>query len=95
MILLIILAVISLLVYAITRAVRKLGPHVLWFVAAAVNFVSASGGLAEHLWGPQWSWNFAGHNKVSAWQALIQAFVCVTFGLSFRRSRPHNPPPTS
>ncbi len=72
MIPLVILSIIVLVVYAVYRATWKWGVSVLWFLGAGVSFLGAAGVLAEHLWGPQWSWNFAGHGQVYAGRALVQ-----------------------
>src|SRR5580693_5339947 len=56
---LLIVALVFALPYAVYRAMRKWGLAFLYLLVAGICFVGASGVLAEHLWGPQWSWNFA------------------------------------
>jgi len=83
--------VVVLLVYAASRAAKKWGAAVLWFIPAAINFLGASGVLAEYLWGPRWSWNFAHHGRAYAEGALVQGICWLVFGLYFRLSRQRSP----
>jgi hypothetical protein len=83
-ILLIILGFISLLVYALYRATKKWGIAVLYFAAAAVGFLDALGVLTEHLWGPQWSWNFSHRASGSTIRAVTQGIFNLGLGFWFR-----------
>jgi hypothetical protein len=89
MVLLLILGAIVSLVYGVYRAARRWGIWVLWHVAAAVSFLGASGVVAERLWGPKWSWNFAHHGKEYAVSALVQGLGCVALGI-YSRARQRN-----
>ncbi|HWC99376.1 MAG TPA: hypothetical protein VG456_21605 [Candidatus Sulfopaludibacter sp.] len=84
---LLILAALVSIPYALYRAVRKWGMPFLYLTAAAVAFLGCTGVLAESLWGPEWSWNFAHHNRAYAWSALFQAIVFLVLGLIARNSR--------
>ena len=84
---LIILGLVVSLVYAAFPATRKWGVSVLCFISAGVSFLAASGVLAEHLWGPRWSWNFAHHGPGYAEGALVQGVCWLLFGLYCRSSR--------
>jgi len=86
MIPLLILVTLAALPYALYRAARRWGSD-LWFFAAGVSFLGAAGVLAEHWWGPRWSWNFAHHDRGYAEAALIQGIVFVALGIWGRRSR--------
>jgi hypothetical protein len=68
---LLILAVLGLVAYGIYRATRRWGAAVLWCVAAAISALNASGVIAERLWGPRYSWNFAHHGLDSLPGTLI------------------------
>lgn len=76
MVALTLLAVLIAIPVVLYRLVKKHGVSVLWFVAAAVSFLDASGVLAEKLWGPQWAWNFSHHH-------LQQATASATFGIFY------------
>jgi hypothetical protein len=84
---LLLLSVIAALVYGFWRVVRKWGTPGAFFVAAIVSFVTASGVLAERLWGPQWSWNFGHHERGYGSGALIQGAIWLAMGLRFRAQR--------
>lgn len=84
---LLILALTAGLPYAVYRATKTWGLAFLWFLAAGICFVGASGVLAEHLWGPQWSWNVAHHGSAYAEGALIQGICFLIFAVWFRSTR--------
>jgi hypothetical protein len=67
--------------WALYRAARKWGVPFLCFLAAGVSLLGASGVLAEYLWGPQWSWNFAHHGRAYAGAALVQGIFWLLLGL--------------
>ena len=79
------LAIVAGVVYALYRATRKWGAR-FWFVlAAAVSLLDATGVLAERLWGPQWSWNFSHHNNAPAWGAMFGAIFYLSLALPWRQ----------
>jgi len=84
---LLILTALASIVYAVYRGVKKWGICVLAFLAAAAGFLGASGVLAEKLWGPQWSWNFAHHGPGYVLTALTQGVFWLMLGLRWRASR--------
>jgi hypothetical protein len=87
---LVILGIILFLIYAVYRATRKWGVCFLWFLGAGISFLGAAGVLAEYLWGPQWSWNFAGpagHGRGYAARALVQGIWSLALGVYFKASR--------
>ena len=91
---LLLLAVPVALIYGVWRAYRRWGAAPIYFVAAAVSFAGASGVLAEALWGPQWSWNFAHHSPAYAKGALVQGIFWLSMGVRARaceRSAPQQP----
>jgi hypothetical protein len=82
------LAAIVYLVYALYRATKKRGYQVLCFFAAACSFLNALGIFAEKLWGPQWSWNLSNqHGLAFAASGLAEAIVFLALGLSLTASR--------
>jgi hypothetical protein len=88
--LVLILAAPVLLIYGIYRATRRWGLAVLWYAAAAVFALIASGVIAERLWGPRYSWNFAHHRWAELPATLIFLFFYLGMALWFRnRHRPH------
>ena len=87
MIPLLIVAALASAPYGIYRAARKWGVAFLYFLGAGVSFLGSTGVLAEKLWGPQWSWNFAHHGAGYGIQAAIEAAVCLFLGLRSRRER--------
>lgn len=87
MTLLLMLGVASSLDYAMYRGARKWGAAFFLFLAAAVGFMGASGVVAERLWGPEWSWNFAHHGPGYALAALIQGIWALFTGLYFKAAR--------
>jgi peptidoglycan biosynthesis protein MviN/MurJ (putative lipid II flippase) len=81
------LAMLAGLGYGLWRVVRKWGLAGACMVVSVVSFVAASGVLAEHLWGPQWSWNFAHHGAGYAESTLVQGVVWLAIGLLLRAKR--------
>jgi len=73
--LVLILAAVVLLPYGIYRATRRWGLAVLWYVAAAASALDATGVVAERLWSPRYSWNFAHHG----WNALPTTLISLFF----------------
>jgi hypothetical protein len=63
--LVLILTALVVLIYGIYRGAGRWGLAVLWYVAAAASALDASGVVAERLWGPRYSWNFAHHGTRS------------------------------
>ena len=88
--LVLILAALVLLIYGIYRATRLWGLAVLWYAAAVVSALNASGVVAERLWGPRYSWNFAHHGWDTLPSTLISLFFYVGMALWFRNNR-HTP----
>ena len=87
---LLMLAALALAVYAIYRATRGWGAAVLWSLAAAISAINAIGVIAERLWGPRYSWNFAHHGLDSLPGTLIS--LCFFVGMAFwfrHRHAPH------
>jgi hypothetical protein len=82
------LGIVVSLVYAAYRGARKWGVGVWCFIAAGVNFLGASGVLGEHLWGPQWSWNFAHRGAGYAEGALAQGILWLAAGVCLRVQKP-------
>ena len=80
------------LAYALYRAVRKWGVRVVMVVAGGVNLLGASGVLAERLFGPRWSWNFAHHGWVYAYCAFAQGVFLLGLGLGYRTWGPRTRP---
>jgi hypothetical protein len=83
------LAALALLIYGIYRATRRWGLAVLWYVAAAASALDASGVVAERLWGPRYSWNFAHHG----WDGLPATLLSFYFsvGMALWLSKRHTP----
>jgi hypothetical protein len=71
--------------FGVYRAVGKWGISFLWLLAAAVSFVGFSGVVAEHLFGPQWAWNFAHHGTRYSIGALFQGICFLAIGLTCRQ----------
>ena len=83
----IMLAALAALGYGLFRLFRKWGLVAVCLLAATVNFIGASGVLAEYLWGPQWSWNFAHHDRGYGLSALFGSVFWLFLGLRFRAQR--------
>ena len=66
------------IIYGLYHATRRWGVAVLWLVAAAVTFLDAAGLVADHLWGPRYSWNFSRH----AWSSLPGTCIWFVFFMS-------------
>ena len=79
-----IFAALALPIYGIYRATRRWGLAALWYVAAAASALDASGLVAEHLWGPRYSWNLAHHGWDSLPATLISFCFSVGMALWFR-----------
>ena len=87
-----ILTAIAGIIYGIYRATRRWGGAVLWLVAAAVTFFDGAGIMADHLWGPRYSWNFSHHT----WSSLPGTCVWFLFYISmawwsYGNHRPESP----
>ena len=76
-----------LFVAAVAIVCRRWGASALWYVAAGVCLLGAAGAVAEHLWGPQWSWSFGRHGLDYAARASIQALCCIAMGVWQRARR--------
>lgn len=89
--LLLILAALVMLVYGIYRATCRWGSPVLYYLAAGICALQASGVVAEHLWGPRYSWNFA-HHTWDSLPATLFSF-CFYIGMAVLLRNRHTPRP--
>ena len=72
---------------AIGLAYRRYGVAGLWFVAAGVSLLGASGVALELALGPAWSWNFGHHDIGYAVGALSQGILFAVVGMTIRSRR--------
>ena len=81
------LAIIGAIVaaaYGMYRATRKWGIAAFMFLGSGLSFLGSSGVLAEHFFGPRWSWNFAHHGWVYAYCAFAEGIFFLALGLGYR-----------
>ena len=94
MIALLIVAALLATPYAIYRACRKWGVAFGWFFAAGVACLGWTGVVAEKLFGPYWSWNFAHHSMGWAIVTFVEGILFFCFGLRNRLDRQVTSRPT-
>jgi EamA domain-containing membrane protein RarD len=81
--------------YGFYRACRRWGMIAAYTFTVSVCLLDASGVASEHLFGPQWSWNFAHHSAEHGWAALAQAGIWAWIGVTLEQRRRSSMPVNS